>query len=213
MSCDRIRPLLPAVAYGNLEPDQAELAQAHLAACADCRRELASLERVRALLNTLPTPPAQLNLAQVYHAAAQRQVRRWQRWAFVAGAAAAAVLVGLLVMKLEVRAEQHQLVLRWGAEPVVPVPAPSSGADQPSVVPAASTADVKERLDLLNEFVLALARDVESRGTEHQEEVALLKAHLALLERRANLRLAATERDVDALYTVQFNSPDKGADR
>jgi len=48
MTCARIRRLLPLHAGGDLTPRRAARVEAHLDACADCRRELESLRAARA---------------------------------------------------------------------------------------------------------------------------------------------------------------------
>jgi anti-sigma factor RsiW len=47
MRCDQIRPYLPGYVGGDLRPDTADVVAAHVATCAGCRAETATLERVR----------------------------------------------------------------------------------------------------------------------------------------------------------------------
>ena len=54
--CEAIRVELPAYAGGKLDGDSAAPVQAHLESCADCRAELAELERLEALLCAALSP-------------------------------------------------------------------------------------------------------------------------------------------------------------
>ena len=64
MRCDQIRPYLPGFIGGDLRPDTADVVAAHVATCASCTTESASLERVRAGLAVVAArevePPAGL---------------------------------------------------------------------------------------------------------------------------------------------------------
>ena len=68
------------LAYGELPRDAAAPIEAHVASCADCRRELSSLDAARAALEVAVTP------------------RRPLRWIPI-GLAAAAVLAGVLLAR------------------------------------------------------------------------------------------------------------------
>lgn len=94
--------LLPWHAAGTLEPDEAAQLEAHLAECAECRRDLAGERLMRELYGAMPVAdrPARAPLS-----AARRQPRRrpawrsatrglsttWGKAAIAAAAAAAAV--------------------------------------------------------------------------------------------------------------------------
>jgi hypothetical protein len=101
--------LLGAYLLGGLEPAEALAFEQHLAGCAACRRELAELESLPALLDAVPVPDAialaagrgQADEPQpgapvlLELAARRRKSRRW-RAALVAGVAAACLAGGLL---------------------------------------------------------------------------------------------------------------------
>lgn len=87
------------------EPGHAE-ARAHLAQCADCRAEADRLEQRVARMRALPMlTPVPDRFAEVQaRVMRERQVRRF-RWAGLSGLAAAAAIVGVLVMTDMFRAE------------------------------------------------------------------------------------------------------------
>src|SRR5207253_6193296 len=76
---DQIRPYLPGFAGGDLRPDTAEVVSEHLAGCAACSTEAASLTRVRAGLALVAErelePPAGL-LDAILDRTAERTSRR-----------------------------------------------------------------------------------------------------------------------------------------
>ena len=112
--------LLGAYVLGGLEPADLSLFESHLQGCPGCRKELAVLEKVPMLLDSLPVPDAVALTAAPGSAAAgpevparlfdelahrRRTLRR--RWAALAGAVAAACLaVGLAVGPLLARPPQ-----------------------------------------------------------------------------------------------------------
>jgi hypothetical protein len=107
-SCREIRHSLGVYVLGAIEPSDRAQVDEHLATCADCREELASLAGLPALLRRVPTaeaerlavagqadsatdetPPDQLLPALVARTTQARRVRRWRE---LAAAAAVAVL-------------------------------------------------------------------------------------------------------------------------
>jgi anti-sigma factor RsiW len=212
MSCTNIRPLLPQAVYGDLAGEEAALVEAHLSQCPACQEELTALRQVRQQLAIIPVPAVHIDMARLYQDAAHRTTRRWRRWLFASAGVAAALWLGLLALNFELRIEAHQLVLRWGSPPLRDAQPRPAEESPPSVLIArqAPTAEVEQQMALLSQWVPALARDGERRDEEHAREIALLKARIALMQRQADVRLAAAERDVDTLYNIQF---DKGADR
>jgi anti-sigma factor RsiW len=109
MACERVRSRLGAYADGELGDDLRREFAEHLADCAGCAEELASLRALGALLGRLPTPPAPLGLESAILGAALRsdmRVRRSSRlWSSVLGVAAA-LLVALVGAYLGLRSSK-----------------------------------------------------------------------------------------------------------
>ncbi len=209
MNCTEVRARLPLLLYGDLEAVQAEAVEHHLAACPACRGEYAAFRHLRRDLDRAPVPAVQVDLGRIYQTAAARQARRLRHWraaaVLLAGLAAAAAV--LLVLKVEVRVDATQLVVRWAAPPATPAPAP---APQPIAAPAPDehtrelVADLEKRLDLTTELLRAVVRDVDNRDGDRQTEIARLRLQLNALQQRENARYTETRHDVSALYQAQF---------
>jgi hypothetical protein len=211
MNCTEACKHLPALLYGDLSPTEAAALELHLTGCPACRREYVSLDRVRRALDLVPVPAVEVDLARLYQEAATRQTRGTRRWRWGAAgcAAAAAVLLLVLGLRLEVRMEAHQLVLRWGApaqqaDPVLP-PEPPRAQVIPPLSP--TSPEVEERLRVMSELIHALAEDVGERDAQQKEQLALLEAHLQKLQLQGNLRWTETERTFAALCVAQFGKP------
>ena len=97
MTCDETRDTLSAYLDEALAPDERSLVDAHLAGCAECRRELEALRGTVALLQRVE--PARAPVGFVDRAVAAARPRPWYR------RAADAVLLPLAVkLPLEVTA-------------------------------------------------------------------------------------------------------------
>jgi hypothetical protein len=157
-------------------------------------------------LDAPPAPAVRVDTARIYADAAQIQQRHMRRWrsAAVALLGAAAVLVLVLGLKLEVRFEAQQLVVRWGS-----APAPVSSAPQlPAMDTTASPSTINaEEFQLMKDLIRALAADSDTRDRRWQQEVSALQARLAFLQERSQER----DRVVAALYTAHLVPRDKGA--
>jgi hypothetical protein len=203
--------------YGDLTADEAVRVEEHLAACPACRQVSGALAQVRRLLDVVPAPacPAPLvDLPRLYREAAERQgrrLRRWRRTALVLGGLAAAVALLAVGLRLEVRMEGHQVVVRWGTPPTVveaPPPPPTATPMPERIVGPAP--EIEEQVRILGELVQLLATDMDERDQRHQEELARLQIRLLALQQQSAQWRLATERDVDALYVAQFGQPKKG---
>jgi hypothetical protein len=216
MNCTDVRARLPALLYGDLPSGEADQVRLHLGRCDSCRNEYAALADVGRLLDAVPAPAVTVDLAGLYREAAARESRRlgrWRRIAWAALATAAAVVLALLLSRVEVRLDANQVVVRWGAVPVPPEPPPAPRPEPPviAVAQTAPTAEIEQQLRLLNEVVQTLSNDADSRDERHRNEIDRLRAQVTALQRQlADLRLA-TEKDVADLYATQIPEKEKGA--
>ncbi len=202
MKCTDVRASLPLLIYGDLEPNAEPTLREHLAHCPACRREHEALAAIRRMLDTAPTPPVDVDLSQIYRIQAARQtlaLRRWRRIALVAGAIAAVLLL-TLGLRLEVRHEPGQIIVRWSDPP------PHVGqAFQPDLSERprqAGKPDLREDLLVLRELIHALQEDIDAREQRFQDRLDLLQRHIQTLQAQADQRWNSTEHDVAALYLL-----------
>jgi hypothetical protein len=218
MNCSQTRACLPEWLGGDLPSDTAAGVDTHLAGCAECRRESEALKQVRQALDALPAATAEVDLPRLYRTVAEAQERRYRRWrrgACVLGGVAAALALVAVLPALEVRVDGHQFVMRWGAPPplqgtVAPLPAPPEPASERPPAPSATAPDVEERLRLLGDLVQMLADDAGQRDERRRRDLETLRAQFNDLREQSRLWRLATERDVAALYAVQFSETKKG---
>jgi anti-sigma factor RsiW len=208
MKCAQVQEALAALVYGDLSPDDAAAVEAHLAACPSCRGDRASLEQTRNRLDELSVPRIRVDMARLYREAGDRQrrsARRWRRATLAALAAVAAAIAVAVGLRLEVRIDSQQVVVRWGSPPTAPANA------APVLPPAvAASSEIDARLAVLNQLILAVALDAESRDQDRQREVVRLRRELGELQRRTADQWRSTEQDVAALYAAQFLLAKKG---
>jgi hypothetical protein len=201
MKCTDVRATLPLLIYGDLEPNEAATLRDHLVHCPACRREHEALAAVRRVLDTAPAPHVEVDLPQLYQTQAARQMRSLRRWRHVAliAGAVAAVLLLTLGLRLEVRREPGQIVVRWSDPP------PHVGqAFQPdfSERRQAGKPDLREDLLVLRELIHALHEDIDDREQRFQDRLDLLQRHVQALQAQADQRWNSTEQDVAALYLL-----------
>lgn len=200
MTCFDVRAALPALVEQQLTPEEAGQVEKHLTDCAACRRERQALAHVCRLLDQLPVPTATVDLPALYRRAAEREERRalrWRRLAVAGVTAAAACLLLTLGLRLEVRVEAHQAVVRWGMPPDVAVP-PSPPSPSPAAVPSVNAEDVA----LLRSLVHALAEDVATRDRRQHEALARVEGDVLDARRQADRRFNTNERTVAAVVTL-----------
>lgn len=201
MTCDATRPQLALYLYDDLAPDERSVVAAHLKVCPTCRAELAELAAVRAALDVTPVPPVRVEAAALHLAEVGRLRRRARRWR-LAALVGAALAVGFLLLRLDVRIDSRQLHVRWGPpDPLTPV---AIHEEKPVPPP-----DLDRRIELLDDLVHALAANTKADDRERQDELNQLRAELAEL-RTLSQQWAATQRDVSALYTAQFGPKPEG---
>src|SRR5260370_39931363 len=119
MNCTPFRERLPELLYSNPPPADVSAIQAHLTACPGCRQELAELEHMHKALDAVAVPPVTVDISRLLQQAAaldHRRTRHWRRSTIVVSGLAAALLL-VVLLRMEVRFDAHQLVVRWGAAP------------------------------------------------------------------------------------------------
>ncbi len=217
MNCPQIREQLPDLLYGELAPDAASSVAAHLNLCGACRREFDALKDVRHALDAVPPATAQVDLPRLYRAAAQaqdRRSRRWRRATMALAALAAGLVLVALLPSLEIRVEAHQFAVRWGAPPPVlppaPLPTPVPPEAERTQFVSVPAPDVEEQLRLLGDLVQRLADDADRRDVRRSRDLEMLRTQLTDQREQARQWRLATERDVAALYAVQFPETRKG---
>jgi hypothetical protein len=223
MNCTQIREKLLAWQYGELSPAEQAEVESHLAACAACRQESSAWQEFRGKLGAFAGPAVQVDLSGLYREAMQRnerRVRRWRRSALAAAAVAAIVLIGV-ALKLEVRVDATQLVLRWANPPKIEdriskiedrsADNRSSILHPPSLKSAPQVS--AEDLQLVKDLVRVLAQEVQTRDRRQQEALFLLQARFETLLGQTYDHVAGNERDVAALYAAQFRLQKKGDNR
>jgi hypothetical protein len=199
MNCTDVRAALPLLIYGEQRAEDAAVKE-HLANCSDCRRELEALQGVRRLLDDAPVPQIAVDVARLQRSLAERQLRSERIWrrAALGLCGIAAVLLLSLGLRLEVRFEANQLVVRWGDAPV-------SQAFHPNpVVPEsqAGKSDLRDDLRILSDLIHALKEDADERDQRFDERLDNLQKHVNALQSQGELRWDTTEKDVAALYLL-----------
>lgn len=210
MTCQEVRDLLPLAAYDDLAGAERAAVDAHLTQCPACRQELIEFEQLRQKLNNTPSPRASIALPLLRSAEINRQRRATWRWraAALIGLAAAATFAAV---RLELRFDNQQMVVRWGH--LESAPTPVEAIQAPIVVQkeADPAADVREQLRVLNELVHALAANLEAGDRGRREDLIKLRQDLAAIRQLDEKRWSETRRDVSALYTAQFGARNSGA--
>lgn len=214
MNCADIRAHLAAFVYGDLPATEAAAVERHLADCPSCRTERSQLERMRRALDAVPAPSVQVDTNTLYERLARRQAagaRRWRRAALAIAAVAAAVLIAVTALRLDVRVHKDELVIRWGETGAIDAPAVQRLVDH---VPqdTRALAGLRDEVHTLAELVQAIATDVDTRDRSRQRDVAALQARIESMQQELARTQSATERDVAALYAAHFplNSSRKG---
>lgn len=202
MKCTDVRAALPLLIYGDAGQQESALQQ-HLASCAACRREQQALEGVRRMLDGESAPPVEVDLSRLHRSIADRQAQRLRRWRRIAGAfgAIAAALLLVIGLRLEVRLDASQLIVRWGEETPVGqafqpnVPKPKSQAGKP---------DLREELRIHSELIHALKQDADDRDRQVADQLEQLEKYVRALQTQADRRWSATEKDLTVLTRLSI---------
>jgi Putative zinc-finger len=138
VDCLRIRQSLGVYVVGAIDPAERSVVDAHLAACPDCREELAGLAGLPALLGRVPIeeaeqmarfdsserplpggysdgeqPDAEILTPLLAKVAHRRQVSRWRRLASVAAVALIAAGAAIGAVRLANPPSARPVALRW----------------------------------------------------------------------------------------------------
>jgi len=148
MTCTETRDLFSALADDALTPAERAALDAHLAGCAECRRELAAFGRTVALVRAID--PAHAPAGFVDRVLAAARPEPWPRWlarrlstpwpTLPLGAAALLLVAGLAVLLFRAAPEQQQTARYQSAPPGPAAPAPS-GETAPSAASDSPQAD------------------------------------------------------------------------
>jgi len=133
MTCTETRDLFSALADDALAPAERAALDAHLAGCAECRRELAAFGRTVALVRAID--PAHAPAGFVDRVLAAARPEPWPRWlarrlstpwpTLPLGAAALLLVAGLAVLLFRASPEQAQTARYQSVPPGPAAPAPS----------------------------------------------------------------------------------------
>jgi len=179
---------------------------------------------VRATLDSLPAPLVPpVDLAAIYRAAHERQVRVARRWKRAAGgiaALAAGVFLLALVPKLDVRLSRDEFAVRWGQPPAAreapPTPAfipqpdprlPSLIEEQQKQVAALRAANLKHAE--LQDLLLTLTTDVADRDQVQLARIVELTRELRAFQLATARQFEQTEQTNTTLYNVLFTTKPK----
>jgi len=133
MTCTETRDLFSALADDALTPAERAALDAHLAGCAECRRELAAFGRTVALVRAID--PAHAPAGFVDRVLAAARPEPWPRWlarrlsapwpTLPLGAAALLLVAGLAVLLFRTSPEQQETARYQSAPPGPAAPAPA----------------------------------------------------------------------------------------
>lgn len=204
MNCTDVRAALPLLIYGETSPEDAALRD-HLATCPHCRREQEALMGIRRSLDDVAVPRIAVDLPRLHRELVERQVRRARRWRRIAltlGTVAALLLLAI-GLRLEIRLDASQLVVRWGNSP-------SSGTDIPPVMslarrdpsPPVPPESRATELRVLSDLIHALKQDADASDQYTSNRLDRLEKHVRALQSQSDLRWSATEENVAALYLL-----------
>jgi hypothetical protein len=204
---------LVAYLYDEVTDDERRAMDAHLATCAACRDELASLGAVRGQLGEW-APPEQVLGFRIVQGGFARAARAWWR-APAWGLAAAAVLllaVSAAIAHVEIRYDDQGFVVRtgWGAAAPAPVAAQAAAVPVSAAQAApwqgdlrALEARLQQELANASATSSAPAAVTAAAAPSAGDDAALLRQVRALIEasearqqRELALRIAQVVRDV-----------------
>ena len=123
MTCSELREILPDFLFGELSEEKNLAVRGHLAECADCREEVASLQQLLGTLREVPEISPAQRLVFVPQPARQGFWPRLRKrfpdvpfWRWGVRAAFAAVLAVLFILGTRVEYRDGQLTLSFGRQ-------------------------------------------------------------------------------------------------
>jgi len=219
--CDK--ELLVGYLYGEIDADSKRTMEAHLAACAECRDEMAALMATRGLLGQWTPPEHQLGFQIVSGAA--RPARPRFHLSPMFGLAAAAVLVlaaAAAIANLDVTYNADGLSIRtgWNRAPVAAAVPPAEGATAAAVVPAGIAASLEvldQRLRELESDRTASTETVQNASGPRVSDGDMLRRVRALLtdsesrqSRELALRIRQLHTEMEAQRRVDLATIEEG---
>ena len=185
MNCKAIKQRLVELLYGELNAEEQQSIEKHLAGCEACRAEWDALRQSREQLNRLKVSdnPPQLDVLTILRKAAVRSEqrrRRWKRAAIMSGVVVALLLISV-IFQLQIQFHPSRIVIGW-AEIPAEQPAALSFAD-----PWQSLKQHTQRLDSLDDLANVTAREFLQSDQQRVAELAWIRRQLE------DLRLQTTE--------------------
>jgi len=211
--CDS-KELLISFVYDELDSAEKEAFRRHLAACTECRAEVAGLRTTQRHLATWAPPEPDLGFRIVRNSAPVAAPRpRGALW----GLAAAAVLVlaaGAAIANIDVRYDANGFAMHTGwNRPAAAVTASSGAAGRIEGV------DWKREAEALNQRVRQLEASLSNASTTHASpaDAAVIERVSQLVDESENRqqrllasRLSQLTRDIDARRKVDLAVIDQG---
>jgi anti-sigma factor RsiW len=205
--------------YDELDGAERSSFEAHLAACAECRAEVAGLRRTRQHLTTWAPPEPEFNFHIVRGPAAPPAARRWfgfvPQWAMAAAAGVLVLAGAAAIAHVELRYGPDGLVVRtgWAEAASAPVSAATQAAT-PAAANAVSSEQLTAVLRVLESRLLELER---VQATQTMKASAPMQAAITVPELRKilaqnearqreemNLQIAQIWKDFSAARVTDF---------
>ena len=164
MRCEEVKALLNDLIDGELDEEKRRQVEAHIRVCAECASEKRRLERVVALLRSLPRKDVPVDLLPSLRAS--RVGVGLRRLVGGLATAAAALLVAILIMPLL----KEGVVTEKAAEPFVGAPAVAPEAAAPEPKPTVGARKEVEKADALQ---TAQTKGRQPRLSAGEKETAL----------------------------------------
>jgi hypothetical protein len=192
--------------YGEIDPAERAVFEAHLPSCAACRQEIAELRTVRTELARW-TPPA---FERLMHPPADvARTRWWQEVPFWAQTAAAMLFLGAAagMANLNIKYDRNGLNVRTGWLPAASASAASDSRQAESAAPpwradlAALERQMRTEFQASTAIASASRTEPDSKSADSGDDLKRVRALVADSERRQQRELAL--RIAEVLHDVQ----------